>query len=238
MDNRYTTQKFCIINRETQVIAELITSGLENIRKIHLNTAFYYQSFYAISMGLERLSKLIVHIEKPDINPYKIGHDLNNLGNFLEINFLSQSVEYQIFKFLNDFAKGDRYTMIDFLYRNDNDRLSKEPIYNYYNNIIKRILQVNPPQRLYFIPDLSDVSTVLRIKEDLSEIRSLTEAMQHSQLIEHAGKYSAMYMARVARPFIERLQTHDGNSNPFFSEHFKYLSLGDGYFLKRKTYRG
>ncbi len=62
--------------------------------------------------------------------------------------------------------------------------------------------------------------------------------MEHNQLIEHGAKYCTMYMGRVLKPFVERLVTHDGNPNPHFSEHFKFLFFEDEYFLNRKTYRG
>ena len=64
-----TTSKFNILNREAGIIAELLTSGLENLRKVSRGHAFYYQSFYSLSTGLERLMKqetsgLIQHIQQ------------------------------------------------------------------------------------------------------------------------------------------------------------------------------
>lgn len=112
---RSTTEKFIIINRETGIIAELLTSGLESIRKIYKSLAYYYQSFYAISMGLERLMKLIIHIEEPTKNPYKLGHKLEDLSSALNITFPYNSIENEILLFLTDFANGDKYTIVDLL---------------------------------------------------------------------------------------------------------------------------
>jgi hypothetical protein len=236
--SRSTSQKFNIINRESKLIAELVTSGLENIRKTPLSEAFYYQSFYAMSMGLERLMKLIIHIEQPATNPFKLGHNLEDLCVFLNIGFPSGSIESDILTFLSAFAKGDRYTIVDFLYHGDSKRLSKEPILNFYNTILSSVLKQHPPKRSIVLPNLDDIGYVLHIKEDLSEIQGLNDLMEHSQIIEHASKYCAMYMARVLKPFVERLETHEGNPNPHFSEHFKFLPFKDEYYLTRKTYRG
>ncbi len=170
--SRSASQKFSVINRETKLVAELATSGLENIRKIHLNQAFYYQSFYAMSMGLERLMKLIVHIEQPLINPFKLGHNIEDLSSFLNISFPANSIENNIIIFLSAFAKGDRYTIVDFLYNGDNTRLAKEPIANFYANILSAILKLHPPKRSIPLPDLCDISYVLSIKEDLPKYRA------------------------------------------------------------------
>ena len=234
---RSTTEKFNIINRETGIIAELLTSGLEAIRKIYKSQAYYYQSFYAVSMGLERLMKLIIHIEQPTTNPYKLGHKLEDLSNVLNITFPNNSIENEILSFLTDFAKGDRYTIVDFLYNGDSNRLAKEPIVYFYKAILSQILNIHPPKKSINFPNLDDFGFVLSIKEDLTEIQSLNDWMIHNQTIEHASKYSAMYMARILRPFIDRLESHEGNPNPHFSELFRYLPDDDSYYLTRKTYR-
>ncbi|MES2457885.1 MAG: hypothetical protein V4594_20165 [Bacteroidota bacterium] len=234
---RSTNEKFNVINREAGIISELLTSGLEAIRKIYKSQAYYYQSFYAISMGFERLMKLIIHIELPTTNPYKLGHKLEDLSNALNITFPNNSIEHEILVFLTDFAKGDRYTIVDFLYNGDSDRLAKEPIVYFYKAILTRILNAHPPKKPVIFPNLDDCGYVLSIKEDLTEIQSLNDWMIHNQTIEHASKYSAMYMARILRPFISRLESHGGNPNPHFSELFRYLPSDDNYYLTRKTYR-
>lgn len=234
---RSTSEKFNIINREAGIISELLTSGLEAIRKIYKSQAYYYQSFYAISMGFERLMKLIIHIELPTKNPYTLGHNLEDLSNALDITFPNNSIEHEILVFLTDFAKRDRYTIVDFLYNGDSDRLAKEPIVYFYKAILSRILNTHPPKKPITFPNLDDFGFVLRIKEDLTEIQSLNDWMIHNQTIEHASKYSAMYMARILRPFIDRLESHEGNPNPHFSELFRYLPSDDNYYLMRKTYR-
>jgi len=234
---RSTSEKFNIINRETGIIAELLTSGLEAIRKIYKSQAYYYQSFYAISMGLERLMKLILHIEQPTKRPFELGHKLGDLAKALNISFPNNSIENEILSFLADFSKGDRYTIVDFLHHGDSNRLAKEPIICFYKTILSRILVAHPTKKAIIFPNLDDFGFVLSIKEDLTEIQNFNDWMIHNQTIEHASKYSAMYMSRLLRPFIDRLESHEGNPNPHFSEFFRYLPSDDDYYISRKTYR-
>lgn len=95
----------------------------------------YWQAFTNLSIGLERLAKLTVLlnllIEKNGVFPSnnelkKYGHDLNELYNTSKeiINArnlaapsvsLNQNVHTSILRVLNNFAKGDRYSNLDFL---------------------------------------------------------------------------------------------------------------------------
>ncbi|RZM10533.1 MAG: hypothetical protein EOO88_48050 [Pedobacter sp.] len=230
------TERFKILSRETAIIAELLTSGLESMRKIHLNQAHYYQSFYAASMGLERLMKLILHVEQSNLDPFKLGHKLENLANALQIGVAGDSIEQKMFAFLSSFARGDRYTIIDFLHDNDSSRLAKEPVVSFYLDIILPILELHPPKPISKSTEVDDHFFALKIREDLQEITSLSEAISHFQGIDHASRFAAMYLARLARPFKDRLFSLDGNPNPYFSEHFRYLPDDDKYYLSRKTY--
>lgn len=231
------TERFKILSRETAIVAELLTSGLESMRKIHLNQAHYYQSFYAASMGLERLMKLILHVEQPSLNPFKLGHRLENLADALQISIAGNGIEQKMFRFLSSFARGDRYTIIDFLHDNDSNRLAKEPVIGFYRDIILPILELHPPKPVSTNTVADDHFFALKIREDLQEITSLSGAMAHFQGIEHASRFAAMYLARLAGPFKNRLFLSDGNPNPHFSEHFRYLPDDDKYYLGRKTYR-
>ncbi len=232
------TERFKILNREASIVAELLTNGLENSRKISSSHAYYYQSFYALSMGLERLMKLILNVEQSGVNLKTHGHKLKDLINVLGINFNDDSIEAKLISFLNDFAEGDRYSIVDFLSRGDKRRLANEPVVKFYSTIIKDILETHPPHRVWLAPNIDELGHVLHNREDLSAINSLSDLAVHTQLVEHASKYYVMYAARIMRPLIGRLSNHDGYpKNPYFSEHFRFLPDDDSRALNRKTFR-
>ena len=232
-----TTSKFNILNREAGIIAELLTSGLENLRKVSRGHAFYYQSSYSLSTGLERLMKLIIHLENPSANLRTHGHNLENLRQTIGIQLSPTSLEYKILLFMNDFASGERYSIVDYLSDGDSMRLTNEPIIKFYNDILNEVLTAHPPNSIRILPPI-DFALVRHTREDLSQINDLGDLLVHGQIIEHASKYCVMYTGRLLQPFIERLRTHDGPpNNPYFSEHFRYLRQIDDYFKNRKTFR-
>lgn len=233
----FVNERFKIINRETAVISDLLTAGLEAIRRIHLSQASYYQSFYAISMGIERLIKLILHLEQPKVDPKKYSHRLDDLSKTIGINFANQKICNTIILFLSDFARRDRYTIVDYLYNGNGSLLNREPISKFYQSCVTPILLQHPPNNLSAIPELDEVGFTRQIKEDLNDIISLSQSMLHAQKIQHAAHYVSMYFGRILQPYIKRLILHEGNPNPYFSEYFRYLIGDDKYFIKRKRFR-
>lgn len=229
---------FEIINREAAIISGLLSNGLENLRKVAHGDAMYYQAFYSLSTGLERLMKLVLRIEQPDLAVRRFNHGLIALAQELGIGFEAGSIEAKILSFLDGFANGERYSIVDFLSRNDGLPLRNEPIVKFFEGIMTDILEAHPPRGVWMPPPMDAYSYVLHIREDLSLITSMEDLVVHGQLIDRAAKYAVMYVGRVIRPFIQRLVSHEGPpANPYFSEHFVYLNQRDKYFLERKTYR-
>ncbi|MCK9544325.1 MAG: hypothetical protein M0R03_20080 [Novosphingobium sp.] len=52
-------QRCKLLNREDALVAGLLTDGLFNLRRINLGDYKYYAAFYNLSIGLERLLKLL-----------------------------------------------------------------------------------------------------------------------------------------------------------------------------------
>lgn len=231
-------QKFKILKREASIISELLKSGLEDLRKAGKDHAFYYKSFYSLSMGLERLMKLINHLERPTANPKTLGHKLTDLAQGLNIAFATGSIENSILQFLSDFSNGNRYTIVDYLFDNNANHLAKEPIVSFYKNVLQRILAEHPIKQTKQTSNVQEEVLVLLVNEDLSLTETINNLIEHNGRIEHAIKYSVMYMGRIIGPFIKRINSHDGNPNPHFSEFFRSLPCNDDpFYLNRKTFR-
>lgn len=233
----YINDRLKIIHRETLVIAEQLALGLEAMAKVTKNEAYYYQSFYAMSMGLERLMKLNFHIEQPEVDPYALRHNLKKLSKKLGVTFEHDPICNSILNFLTRFAEGSRYTIVDYLYDGNRDKLSKEPILNFYQHCIKPVLMAHPRKRSQPIPSLDELFFVVGIREDLGEHHSVNAMISHQEDIAHASRFIVMYMGRLLQPFILRLTRIADNSLPEFNRMLIYLKGDDRYFKSRKTFR-
>ena len=232
-----TDEKFHILSREAGIITELLTSGLENLRRISIDQAFYYQAFYSLSIGLERFLKLIIYVENPATNLRSFGHRLVDLRRVVDIRVIPNSIEENFFIFLNNFATGDRYSILDYLSGQNTSQIIDEPIVKFYNDIFLEVLRVHPPKRAWIPPQI-DFASVFHTREDLTEINNFADLVVHGQVVDHVSKYCVMYFGRLIQPFIERISAYEGPpNNPFFSEGFRYLRQPDSYFLSRKTFR-
>ena len=231
-------KRFKMLNREAGLVSELISSGLENLRKVDRNPSFYYQSFYSLSIGIERLLKLLTYLDNPKSNLKNFGHEINSLMDNIGLSFPFGSIENKILLFLDDFNTGKRYCIIDFLLNEKENYLSDEPIVKFYNDILVEVLSIHPPRKIWSIPSLDGYARVNQISEDLSEINSFDDLIFHRQIINHASKYCAMYIGRILQPILEKLIKYDGPpKNPYFNEYFTFLIQPDSYFLKRKTFK-
>ncbi|MDD2637071.1 MAG: hypothetical protein PHW82_16390 [Bacteroidales bacterium] len=230
-------EKFNILDREAGIITGLLTSGLENLRKISNDESYYYLAFYSLSTGIERLLKLIIYIENPKVNLKSFNHQLTNLVNHVGVKVDKLSVEQKLLEFLDNFAKGDRYHILDYLSSQSNKKIIDEPIVKFYNSIFVEIISKHPPRKIMMSPQV-DFASVLHTRENLTEITSFDDLFVHGQLVDRVAKYSVMYFGRLIQPLIERINSHSGlNNNPFYNEGFRYLYQPDSYFLNRKTFR-
>jgi len=232
-------ERFKILNREAGLMCGLLTAGLESLRKVSKDKSYYYQSFYSLSVGFERLMKLILYLENPSINLRSFNHDLERLKNATNITFDVDniSIENKLIVFLNHFANSGRYNIVDYFSSGNSSDLVNEPIIKFYNDVFVEIISLHPP-RLITAPLPVDFVRILHISEDLSEINDLNDLMTQGQLVNHASKYAVMYFGRLLQPFLEKLGSFDGPpDNPHFSEHFRYLRQNDSYFKNRKTFR-
>lgn len=117
------SEKELNLANEASLTASLLGNGLNALRKANLyNKGLYYQAFFSLSIGIERLLKIIVITQyrvnhdgsfPTDINPRKFGHDLIMLCEYTGIQFERDSIHLKIIDFLNVFAKKSRYYNID-----------------------------------------------------------------------------------------------------------------------------
>jgi hypothetical protein len=125
------SQEVILLMKETGLAATCIEQGLNALRKANFrNKKLYYQSFFLLGIGIERILKLIIIVKHivvknklPENNELKeYGHNLNELFHKVTSelepneNFLKQDELYfPILRFLSNFSNGSRYYNLDTL---------------------------------------------------------------------------------------------------------------------------
>lgn len=117
------TDKERVLANEASLTASLLGNGLNALRKADIyNKGLYYQAFFSLPIGIERLLKIILITQyrcahegdfPVDLDLKKIGHDLNKLCQRAGVPFEEGSLHERIVSFLNEFAVKSRYYNID-----------------------------------------------------------------------------------------------------------------------------
>lgn len=232
-------ERFKLLNREADLVAGMLKGGLGDLQNISKADSFYYEAFYSLSIGFERLLKLILFIQAPQSNLKSYSHDISKLLVSLNITYPNGSIEKNISEFLSDFASKDRYSIPDILGNKSSAILTSEPMHRFSSTIGEEILRTHPIKELILPTEFAQYIHLLHIEEDFSVNADASHLLLIGQKRSHIAKYSTMYMGRLIQKPIEMLDQYSGadHNNPYFYEHFTYLRGDDKYFKNRKTFR-
>ena len=257
---------------ESQFTKEILGSGVTKLGKAnYAQKGIYFQSFTSLSTGLERLGKLCLIIDyyiknKGDLPDDKfvrkeIGHDLLKLYSksktivkyykteFEFLDNLGDPLHQEILIILSKFAKGDRYSNIDFLVKSP---YQSDPILDWNKKVDKVLYEKRVYRRkkgkikfnAKIVGELmSPFSLVRHSSESRKEINDLENASFLTGMTEVIAKYRQLYVLQIIRYWVEilrdlqyRAMTSDSDEVSFFSEIFALFYNQDSYFLTRKTY--
>ena len=137
------TKTFNLINSECQFIQEMINMGITQIRNADFQRkGLYYQSFTSLSVGLERLLKLIIILDK-----------YNDTNTFHTQSQLRRSFGHNIkVLYLKCVDVGDRYD-VNKMYSESDE------IYNNIIDILSEFADVGNDNRYYNLNYISEVET-------------------------------------------------------------------------------
>ncbi|WP_395048051.1 hypothetical protein [Flavobacterium sp.] len=265
-------KNFTTLLNEAQFTYEILTSGITQLGKVnYAKKGAYFSSFISISTGLERIGKLCVILDFyiknegkfPEENTLKnkIGHDLEKLyenskniiaDNGIELYFLrnlDSQIHKDIISILSKFAKGDRYSNIDFIVKSKNQ---SDPIYDWYTKVEQVIFdnrvtnkkKENITNNAKFIGDLMrESASALYFGETGEQIRSIEESSFKTGMAESNIKFRQLYVAQIIRYWVEILRdlqykamSFRQNEIPFFGEIFAIFYNEDSYLITRRNY--
>jgi hypothetical protein len=216
--------------REKGIASHAISSGLAALRKAtYADKGLYTQAFFGLSIGLERLLKLIVLIDFASLNngTYPddahlrgLGHDIRRLysearrvhtrlpnphGRY-EIS--NSGLENDIVPFLARFAKGTRYYNLNFLSGRSQPPSAMDPIAEWASDIGRQILEQHYPQAVREKDErnaaligalMGPVAMVRHVSEDGSILDTVEGASLRTGENKVMQKYGTFYCAKVVR---------------------------------------
>lgn len=260
------------LNKEALFTCEMLCTGVTQIRNAnYANRGVYFLSFTSLSTGLERIGKLCLMLDYsikhngnyPDHVYMKneIGHDIKKIyvqlievKNMYSFEFdyvqdLEDKIHRTILNILSRFAKGDRYSNIDFI---TNKRNYVDPIEMWYkevdlyffeNFVSKKKKDVITRNSRAMERLIGEFTAVIHTGEDEKDIRSVEDAVYRTGIFEAVGPYRQMYVFQVIRFFVEMLfclqdnMIERGFEIPYFVDIFSIFYNDDSYVKTRKTWK-
>ncbi|HDZ9134371.1 TPA: hypothetical protein ACGFXY_003589 [Vibrio cholerae] len=266
------SKTFNALADEAKFTKEMLGSGATQIRKgNYASKGSYFQAFTSLSTGLERIGKLCLMLdyyidngeEFPDFNYLKkqIGHDLELLykrsqeiiqrrGIRLKfLQHLDSEIHQNILIILSEFAKGDRYSNINYLI---NSKQQSDPISNWYESVDiylyetrvtaakKRKIEKNAQ----FTEQMMGAFTMVRHhSEEGSNISSVYEGSYRTGFFEAVAPYRQLCILEMIRYWVVLLwdlqykaMALQKEEIPFFSEIFGGFYNENSYLRTRKTW--
>lgn len=255
-----TQEQQFLLSRESSLAAMSIGQGLTLIRKYDfVKHGYGSQAFFMLSIGIERLLKLIIIYNYRRINNNqfpdnkilkKAGHDIKSMYDVamqiaLEIGeadlykpLVSDPIYTIIVDFLTDFAHNSRYYNLDSLTGNPNN--TDEPVRSWNEKINKLIVErhyKDNPRKIAYKESLTKIAQPHFIvsfnNEQGKEINNLKDFYIEGLTVDVKQKYSMFYVYCIARFLSNLLWNLDKNLFPLVSEYFKDFRISDDSYVRR-----
>ncbi len=244
---------FKLLNSESIVVSEQLAQGVYYINHIHKNDNIFYPMFFNLSMGLERLFKLIIvtnriitnkkdqeTIKSFDHNLVKLKNQVDSIATSYNISTqnIETSIHSAIINALSDFSKKDRYYNFD---KFDNIA-SKNPISFFKEYVILKIrkqsmLNLKLSEEDYVVGKILNEYAISTIDGNL---KNYVKCEKEWQSIE---KYLRVYILQIIRQYISILielsrnaLTQRIDTIPYYNEIFGHMIQEDSWYKIHKNY--
>lgn len=213
-----------LLGRETELASKTVGDGLTLLRKYSFGGfGYFYSGIFSLTIGLERIAKLILLIDyyksnnnifPPDNRFLKnLSHDLfklftevrkvnSSFGTPVEEAIFQDQITNNILNILSDFARYHRYYNLDVL--QGRSYSVNEPLARWEKEVNKEILlrhfRMTPKlHRLHEACLAMQPATVNFIREDGCVINNLYDYADHIVRIECKQTNSFLYSYRLVR---------------------------------------
>lgn len=227
--NPWDYHEWHALGREAQLAAQALAVGVTTLGKAnYASKGLYTKAFFDLSIGLERLGKLIIVTDwvmkssgsfPTDKNLRELGHDLLKIKESVEKISVSRGIvsdlavaandkiHSEIWSALSEFGKISRYYNLDSVSGGIGASAS-EPIARWWSHVVTPILAKHYSPKLkardhsvaYLTGALlGPVSTVLYFDESGEKVKSIESASKLTGATSIAQKYGRLYVLQIVR---------------------------------------
>ena len=227
----FDNPEWLAISRETKLVCQLVGSGVTSLGRASYGDMMgeYYTAFFGLSVGLERLAKLILVVDYAISNSgnmpnqdvvRKFGHKLARLLDAVDgiekkysLNLpykrLADDISDKIIDCLDDFADATRGRYANFAVLGDPNLSQHEPIQRWWDDVATLILerhytggkiQANIEARAEMVHKmLSPNSVVLQVNESGALMQDVHTASLRAGQAEVVQRFGRYYVLLVIR---------------------------------------
>ncbi len=232
------TEKEKLLANEAHLTKSLLSTGLHALRKADIeHIGLFYQAFFSLSIGLERMLKIIMimrfRVENDGSFPEnhelkKCGHNLEKLLKEIGIASFNNVISDSIISFLNDFAQKDRYYNFDSLTIAEHNKDNPLTKWNQIQNII---LETYPrktisDQYLYAAKLLDQCSSVYFYDLNGNSVDSVEKLVLNQYDCEYVQGYAVWHLFEIIKSLHKRIRSLEQKKYfmPVISEFFDFYT--------------
>ena len=224
MEKKDINKEESLILIEANIANDMMLDGLTGLRKANnFEIEKYYKSFFLLSIGIERLLKLILIYEYKKKNDGKLpsnkilkdsGHNIKKMIKTSCPNLLDKYIYNIVIEFITDFAKNTRYYNLDIL---TGKELEADPIsvWNIIEGIILKTYNAKIPviqnnQILKnMIKEFTDMHITLSDGTTTDNIEPLLFEIETKDIIQG---YNVLVFYEIIQSLVEILVDYQGNN--------------------------
>lgn len=237
------TEEGKLLLNEAGLSSTCIGQGLTILRKAHFTKKWnYYQAFFLLTIGIERLLKIIIISKyRSDNNCFpnnsflkEIGHDIKKLISLVDSYTLNQNdykiledpLQLDIIEFFTKFAKGSRYYNIDQL---TGQTGQSDPLADWKEIQTKIKIQqglFSEPLPSELVDKLNNVFRFIHHDENGKLISNSQQFFLDRNVIDKIQGYSIYYIWRIIKDLCDKLRYFEDTHSlfPFLQEFYPYFS--------------
>ncbi len=217
------TKQEGLILIEANMANTLLLVGLDSLRRASLfKVGSYYQAFFSLSIGIERILKLICIYDYRNKNNGRfpenkvlkdLGHDINKMIKIYKPELLQEHIYKIVIDFMTDFAQKTRYYNLNELTgKEDADPIL---VWGFIEPIILKHYNVEIPMIENKKKVMNDLNKLLDIHLKLSDGTTIYNAepiILEYETNKIAREYNVLVLYKIIRALVNTLIKIQGNN--------------------------
>lgn len=235
------TEKEQLLANEAHLTKAMLVSGLNSLRRANITLkGEYYQAFFSLSIGFERMLK-IIYIRKYQAEHdggfpsggelKKLSHNLVELWSYIGMHKL-EGIYKDILEFLDSFAGYARYYNLDIIMDKNGKNKEHGDVLENWARIQKNILKASGKEcclstnQLNLAKIMDGVCVTLMNNLEGQELTSFSELMEEEINIDIIQGYSVQYIFEIIKTMyykIDKIEKVDYRM-PVLTEFFDFFT--------------